>query len=101
MTKSTPSPDDKTLRDALLRALRDRGLEPQDDWVTVRMVRWPRERLYTVIITHQPARVALSEVLPHYGSSARENAVVGIWVLDESQARALCEGTWQGEPGLV
>jgi hypothetical protein len=101
MTKPAPSPDDKTVRGALQRALTDRGLEPQDDWVTVRMVRWPREWLYTVIITHQPARVALSEILPHYGSIARENAVLGIWVIDESQARALCERSWQGEPGLV
>ena len=98
--KSTPSPDDNALRDALLCVLRSRGLEPRDGWVTVRMVRWQRERLYTVVITHEPAKIALYEVLPHDRSSPRETAA-GIWLLNEIQARGLCEDICQREPALV
>jgi hypothetical protein len=97
---STPSPDDNAVRNALLCVLRGRGLEPRDGWVTVRMVRWQRERLYTVIVTHGPARIALYEVLPHDRSSPGENAV-GIWLLNETQARGLCGESWRCEPALV
>ena len=62
--KSTGSPDNKAVQDALLCVLRGRGLEPRDGWVTVRMVRWQRERLYTVVVTHEAARIALYETLP-------------------------------------
>ena len=96
---STPSPDDNAVQDALLCVLRARGLEPRNGWVTVRMVRWQRERLYTVITTHEPARIELYEVLPH-DRDPRGN-VVGIWLLNETQARGLCENSWRGEPALT
>ena len=89
----TPSPDENTVRDALLRALRERGLEPRDGWVSVRLVNapWPRDRTYTVIITCHPARVALLEVLRRTTRNA-ETRAVGVWVLNESEARQLCAG---------
>jgi hypothetical protein len=56
-----PPPGDKTVRDALLRAFRVRGLEPQDSWVSVRLAYapWLRERMYTVIIAYPQAPALL------------------------------------------
>ena len=87
-----PAPDEKSVRDALLRVLRERGLEPSDGWVSVRVVHapWPRERTYTIVIAYQPARVALSDILRRNATSAEKYAV-GVWVLDEPEARQLCE----------
>jgi len=73
-----------------LGLLRDRGLEPRDGWLAVRLVKWPRERMYTVIIAYEPARVALAGLLRRDVASARKNGV-GIWVLDESEVRSLCD----------
>jgi hypothetical protein len=93
MTATAPPLDEKTVRDALLRALRQVGLKPQDSWVTVRVAHAPppRDRVYTVVIAYQPARVALSGVLRP--TNRTEKYGVGVWVLDEPQARGLCEGT--------
>jgi hypothetical protein len=76
-----------------LRLLRERGLEPREGWVSVRVINapWPRERTYTVVIAYHPARVALSGALRRTTSSAEKEAV-GVWVLDEAEARQLCEG---------
>jgi hypothetical protein len=94
---ATPPPDEKTVRDALLRELTVRGLKPQDSWVSVRVARppWPPDRTYTVVIAYLPARVALSGVLRRSTSSAEKYAV-GVWVLDEAEARELCEGQPNG-----
>lgn len=90
MANATLPPDEKTLRDALLRILRQRGLEPRDSWVSVRLVRGsPRLRTYMVIIGYEPARGLLAQVLRRTTGSA-ERAPVGVWVLDESEARQLC-----------
>jgi hypothetical protein len=35
--KATPAPDEKIVRDALLRALRERGLVPEDSGVSIRV----------------------------------------------------------------
>jgi len=90
---TTPPPDEKTVRDALPRVLRDRGLEPRDGWVSVRLVNapWPRDRTYTVIIAYHPARVALLEVLRRATRNA-ETQGVGVWVLNESKARHVSNG---------
>ena len=95
--KATPPPDERTVRSALLRVLRERGLEPRDGWVSVRVVtaQWPRERTYTVVIAYHPARVALADMLRRNADSAKKNAV-GVWVLDESEARELCKGASDG-----
>jgi hypothetical protein len=95
--KATPPPDEKTVRNALLRVLRDRGLEPRDGWVSVRVVNapWPRDRTYTVIIAYHPARVALLEVLQRATRNAETHAV-GVWVLNESEARHLSNGLSRG-----
>ena len=92
-TTRTPPPTEKTVRDALLRALRVRGLEPQESWVSVRLAYapWPRERAYTVVIAYQPARVPLARVLRR-STGSFEREPVGVWVLDEAEARQLCEG---------
>ena len=94
---TTPPPDEKTVRDALLRELRVRGLEPRDGGVSVRVVNapWPRDRTYTVTIAHYPGRVALLEVLRRTTRSA-ETQAVGVWVLNESEARQLRDGASNG-----
>jgi len=90
--KVTP-PDENTVRRALLRALRVRGLEPQDSWVSIRVAHPPFSagRTYTVVIAYQPARVALAGLLRRTTSTV-EQYEVGVWVLDESEARELCDG---------
>ena len=80
---STPSPD--AVRDALLCVLRARGLQPLNAGVAVRRVRYQRERLYTVIATHEVARIELYEVLPQDRSPRGD--VAGIWLLNETSAR--------------
>ena len=91
-TATTPTLDEKTVREALLRELRERGLEPQHSWVSVRVAHAPRapEPRYTVIIAYQPARDALAQVLGCTTGNT-EKRLVGVWVLDESEARGLCE----------
>jgi hypothetical protein len=90
---ATPSLDEKTVREALLRELRERGLEPQQSWVSVRVAKAPRvpEPRYTVIIAYQPARDALAQALGCTTGNT-EKRLAGVWVLDESEARELCEG---------
>ena len=90
----TPAPDEKGVRDALLRVLRELGLDPKDDWISVRVVNaaWSKERTYSVVIAYEPARAALGGVLPRCVGNAEKYAV-GVWVLDQSDARALCERT--------
>jgi hypothetical protein len=92
-TAPTPSPDEKTVREALLRELRERGLEPQHSWVSVRVAHAPRvpESRYTVIIPNQPARDVLAQVLGGTTGNT-DKRLVGVWVLDESEARQLCVG---------
>ena len=89
----TPPPDEKIVQHALLRVLREHGLEPREGWVSVRLVDapWPREKTYTVIIASHPARLALLGVLRRTTRSA-ETRAVGVWVLNESEARQLCAG---------
>jgi hypothetical protein len=89
--KATAPPDEKIVQDALLRVLREHGFEPREGWVSVRLVNapWPRERTYTVIIAYHPARLALLGVLRRTTRSA-ETQAVGVWVLNESEARHLC-----------
>jgi len=79
------------VRDGLLHALRVRGLEPQDSWLSVRLAYapWPRERMYTVIIAYPAARVPLAQVLRRTTGTAEKRSV-GVLVLDEAEARDLC-----------
>ena len=95
----TPSPDEKIVQDALLRILREHGLEPREGRVSVRLVNapWPRDRTYTVIIASHPARLALLGVLRRTTRTG-ETRAVGVWVLNESEARQLCAG---GSIGVV
>jgi hypothetical protein len=81
------------VREALLRALRERGLEPREGWVSVRVVNapWPQERTYTAIIAYHPTRLALTRVLRRVTSSRKKEAVE-VWVLNESETRQLCAG---------
>jgi hypothetical protein len=94
---NTTPPDEKTVREVLLRALRASGLDPLDGWVSVRAVNspWPLQRSYTVVIAYQPARAALAGMLRRNTSGAEKEAV-GVWVLNESEARQLCGGASDG-----
>jgi len=91
MAPAKPTPDEKNVRDALLRVLKRRGLEPKEDWVTVHIVH-EQQRTYTFVIAREPARAALSDILRRYGTSM-EDFLVGVWFLDESLAWQLCEGS--------
>jgi hypothetical protein len=91
--KATPPPDEKTVREALLRVLRAHRLEPQDSWAAVRVAdaAFSPERTYAVVIAYQPARAALSSALRRR-TGVVEKYAVGVWMLDESEARELCDG---------
>jgi len=90
----TPSPPDvDTVREGLERALKGHGLLPPADWVSVRVVKGTRERLYSVVLTYDPLRVALAGVISRHHTSTIENDTAGIWILTESEARSLCEHT--------
>ena len=100
MTLAAPPPDEHTFQDALVRVLRERGLEARDSWVSVRVVNapWPRERTYTVVIAYPPARVALASALQRpIQPNAEKKNLVEVWVLDEPQARQICEGAHPSE----
>lgn len=90
-TTSALLADEKTVLEALLRILREHGLEPQDSWLTVRAAYavWSQHRTYTAIIKHGPASLALRETL----RSGATNYAADVWVLDEAQARQLCDLT--------
>jgi hypothetical protein len=92
----SPPPNEKMVQDALLRLLREDGLEPREHWLSVRLVNdpWPLAGMYTVIIGYPAAKVALSRVLRRITRSD-ENEAVGVWVLNESEARQLCAGPVQ------
>jgi hypothetical protein len=82
------------VRRALLELLKARGVEPREDWVSVRVVRQSglSARDYVVVIGYQDAKVALWPELDRItGGLEREKSKVGIWVLSESQATALCK----------
>ena len=68
-------------------ALRELGLE-QDNSVSVQVAHgaWTSERTYTVVIAYQAARVALARLLRR-STSTSDKYAVGVWVLDESEAR--------------
>ena len=64
VTATTEPPlEPKTVQAALVRVLKERGLEPRANWVAVRLVKRTLERLYSVIITYEPARPELASVL--------------------------------------
>jgi hypothetical protein len=92
-----PPPEETMVKDALLRALRQGGLEPGESWVSVQRVSepWPWAGMYTVRISYQGAWAALSAVLRRIIRSG-EKEVVGVWVLNESEARQLCAGAFSG-----
>ena len=91
MDTTTPSPSEKTVRQALLDALRKQGLDPQDDWISVRHGKEGKWiGMYMVIVASHEARVLLSEVLPRSGKTIG-NEVAGVWVLEEREVRELCE----------
>jgi hypothetical protein len=84
----TRAPNQKEVREALFRVLRERGLEPEENWLTVvaEWMPWDSKPTYTVIVAHEPARFTLSEALPRTAG----RYAVDIWVLREAEARELC-----------
>jgi len=60
----------------------------QDRWVKVRTHQWGTTQSYTVIVAHEPARSALTELLGYPASS--EAYSVGTWVLSDSEIDSLC-----------
>jgi hypothetical protein len=95
--KATPPPDERIVRDTLLHILRAQGLEPEDSWLSVRLAHapWSRERTYTLVIAYHAAGDALLQVLRHTAGLS-EQRLVGIWVLNESEARELCQDASNG-----
>ena len=82
------------VRHALVEMLKARGVESLQERVSVRIVRRPGASApdYVVVIGYQDAKRALSPELDRLtGGVEREKSDVGIWVLSESQATALCK----------
>jgi len=89
---STPAqPDEKMVRAALLRVLREHGSgRRKSDTVTVRRVNDPLwAGVYMVTIAYQATKSALPDVLGRMTGSA-EGYALGVWVLSSSEAWELC-----------
>ena len=90
--KATPlRPDEDMVRGALVSLLTAHGLKPVEEWVHVRRLYdpWLLQGVYTVTVAHPAAKTALWAVLRRITRSSQKDAV-GVWVLNESEARQLC-----------
>jgi len=88
---STPL-NETTVRNALLRILLERGLRPQDDWITVRTVHGsgPWAGMVIVVLAYPVARTELTRTLRQITGGRAEKETVGVWVLTQLEARKLC-----------
>lgn len=86
--------DEIVVRQALADLLQRHGMQAQGQWVTVRTAqrRGFVSRDYVVVITYAAANDALSSELKRItGENQAGSAKLGIWILNEWQARELCE----------
>ena len=93
MKISTPL-NETTVRNALLRILLERGLRPEDDWITVRLVHgsglWAG--MLIVVLAYPIARTELTRTLRRITGGRAGDETVGVWVLTQLEARKLCAG---------
>ena len=91
MNSSPAQPDEKMVRAALLRVLREHGSgRRKSDTVTVRRVNDPLwSGVYMVTIAYRATKSALPDVLGRMTGSA-EGYALGVWVLSSSEAWELC-----------
>lgn len=79
---------EKAIREALLSLLTEQGIEPPEDWLSVRVI----DMRYLVLIRHPPAKLKLWHVLDRLtGQGEGSKPTWGLWVLNESEVRALCD----------
>ena len=85
--------DEELVREALSDLLRTSGIEPRDEWVSVRLVQGPLlARQYVVVIAYPSAKNALWPELDRItGELEGVKSDAGVWVLTEREARVLCE----------
>jgi hypothetical protein len=81
------------VRQALSRRLRDRNIEQPEGSISVQVLgqRGTVPRRYIVVIGYPSAKAALSQELDRITGDSQAHSNVGVWVLTESQAIALCE----------
>jgi hypothetical protein len=91
MNPTPAQPDEKMVRAALLRVLREHGSgRRKSDSVSVRRINDPLwAGVYMVTIAYQAATSALPNVLGRMTDNA-EGYAVGVWVLNASEAWELC-----------
>jgi hypothetical protein len=91
-----PAPEEVTVRNTLLGVLKERGLEPREGWVRVRLVSGsgPWAGMYVVVIAYPTARTELASTLRRITGGRAEKETVGVWVLTQLEARELCAATF-------
>jgi hypothetical protein len=87
--------DEELVRDTLFDLLRSSDMEPQPDWISVRILRQPGTplvRTYVVVIKYPAARgVLLPELDELTGRRQEAGRETGVWVLTSEEAERLCE----------
>jgi hypothetical protein len=85
--------EERTVRDALSRRLKRRNVEHSEGSISVQVLgqRGTLPRRYIVVIGYPKAKVALSQELDRVTGDNQADSNMGVWVLTESQALALCE----------
>ncbi|PWT70333.1 MAG: hypothetical protein C5B46_09655 [Proteobacteria bacterium] len=86
--------DEDLVRDTLFGLLRSSSMEPQPDWISVRVLRQPGTplvRTYVVVIKYPAARdVLLPELDEVTGTRQEAGRETGVWVLTSEEAERLC-----------
>jgi hypothetical protein len=86
--------DETTVRNALLQLLSDRDGAAREEWISVRALQMSLDpsQTYVAVIVYPRAKALLVRELNHLtGAKEVMDDKTGVWVLSESQARALCE----------
>lgn len=89
-----PVDKEEAVRKALTQLLKERGVEPPEDWLSIRVYIAPDtdDLHYIVVIHYAPAKDALcSELDSLTGQEEGARSTPGVWVLSESDALTLCE----------
>lgn len=85
------------IRVALTALLMESGIEPNQNWLSVRSITAPNRvtRHFVVMINSAPAKEALSRLMDELtGQNETARSVVGLWVMSEPEAINLCGGSF-------
>ena len=85
--------DKDAVRRTLTHLLREKGIQPDGDWLSIRVSNPPGtdDRYYALVIGSAPAKAALCPALDRFTGQRESKSKVGVWVLSEPEARSLCE----------